>query len=64
MAELISSNYTKETFHEILTLSFGMTKTKVKIVYYKQGLRPLFERRARLGLISPPVAIPQAAEIN
>ena len=64
MPELISSNYSKETFPELLTLSFGMTKTEVKIVYQKKGLRPLFERADRLDFISPPVDVPQAAEIN
>jgi hypothetical protein len=64
MSELIYSNYSKETFPELLTLSFGMTKTEVKIIYNKKSLRPLFERADRLDFISPPVDVPQAAEIN
>ena len=64
MPELISSNYSKETFPELLTLSFGMTKTEVKLLYQKKGLRPLFERLDRLDFISPPVDVPQSAEIN
>ena len=64
MPELISSNYSKETFPELFTLSFGMNKTEVKILYQKKGFRPIFERPNRLDFFSPPIEVPHAAEIN
>ena len=64
MPELITSNYSKESFPELFTLSFGMTKTEVKILYQRKGLRPIFERSSRLDFIGPPVEVAQAAEIN
>jgi len=64
MAELISSDYSKETFPELFTLRFGMSKAEAKEVYLKKGLRPIFERPDRLEFMNPPVDVPQAAETN
>ena len=64
MPELISSNYSKETFPELLTFEFGMTKAGVKRLYQKSGQKPIFERKDRLDYISPPVAVPDATETN
>jgi hypothetical protein len=64
MAELISSNYSKATFPELLTFRFGMSKAEAKNLYKKGGQKPIFERYDRLDFISPPVDIPNAAETN
>lgn len=62
MAELISSNYSKESFPELLTLGFGMSKAEVKDRYQRKGLKPIFERSNSLDFMGPPVDIPDAAE--
>ncbi|HQO79189.1 MAG TPA: hypothetical protein PLG17_11845, partial [Thermodesulfobacteriota bacterium] len=64
MPELITSNYSKETFPELFTLRFGMTKAEVKTVYQKRGLKPIFERTKRLDFIYPPIDVPGATESN
>ncbi len=64
MPELIDSNYSKETFPELLTLRFGMTKGEVKRLYQKMGQKPIFERPGRVDYICPPVEVPDATEIN
>jgi hypothetical protein len=64
MPELIKSNYSKETFPELLTFRFGMTKGEVKRHYKKTGQTPIYERPNRLDYIAPPVEVPDATEIN
>ena len=64
MPELITSNYSKETFPELLSLRFGMTKSEVKRLYQKTGQKPIYERPNRLDYISPPVEVPDATETN
>lgn len=64
MPELIASNYSKETFPELFTLRFGMTKAEVKSVCQKNGQKPIFERHNRLDYIYPPVEVPGATEFN
>lgn len=64
MPELISSSYSKESFPELLTFRFGMSKTDAKASYKKKGLKPIFEGTDRLDFIGPPVEVPSAAETN
>jgi len=64
MPELITSNYSKETFPELLSLRFDMTKAEVKQLYQKIGQKPIFERPNRLDYIYPPVEVPDATETN
>ena len=64
MAELISSSYSKETFPELFTFSFGMTKKEVKNLYKKRGLKPIFEGADRLDFIGPPIELALSAETN
>ena len=64
MPELISSNYSKETFPELLNFRFGMSKSEAKDLYQKRGQKPIFEKPSRLDFINPPVDIPGAAETN
>jgi hypothetical protein len=64
MAEIIRSNYSKETFPELFNLRFGMTKNEVKELYQKRSQRPIFERPDRLDFICPPVELPGSAETN
>jgi len=64
MSEPIFSNYAKESFPELFSLSFGMTKSEIKNLYQKKGLKPILERLDRLDFITPPVEVAQAAEIN
>ena len=64
MPELITSNYSKETFPELLSFRFGMTKGEIKRLYRKTGQTPIYERPSRLDYISPPVEVPDATETN
>ena len=62
MTELISSDYSKETFPELFTFRFGMTKAEAKKLYKKSGQKPIFERADRLDFIGPPVEVPDTGE--
>jgi len=64
MAELISSTYSKETFPELFTFSFGMTKAVVKDLYKRKGLKPIFEGADRLDFIGPPIDVALSGETN
>lgn len=64
MPELIASNYSRETFPELLTLRFGMTKEAVKRLFQRSGQKPIYERPNRLDFVHPPVEVPGAAETN
>ena len=64
MAELISSSYSKETFPELFTFRFGMTKKEVKNLYKKKGLKPIFEGADRLDFIGPPIEVALSSETN
>ena len=64
MAELISSNFSKETFPELFTFRFGMSKAEAKNLYKKTGKNPIFERKDRLDFIGPPIDLPATGETN
>ena len=64
MAELISSNYSKETFPELFTFRFGMSRAEVKDLYKKSGQKPIFERADRLDFMGPPIDVPDTGETN
>jgi hypothetical protein len=64
MAELISSRYSKESFPELFTFRFGMTKKEVKNLYKKRGLKPIFEGADRMDFIGPPIDLSLTGETN